>query len=182
MAKFSGVVFKLYPSNYGGGSFRLENDQTYYNSQGPLPANVGPGVSVEFEAGDLRGKGRQIQGTVNVVQRAAASAPATSGASLGERESSIQYQAARNSALEMVGLLLQGEAVKLGDKLSGRVTVLEALVDKYTADFYADTLTLEALNRVSIAAQEAEEAAEAAPKPAKKKAPAPVVEDEDLPD
>jgi hypothetical protein len=145
---FSGKVFKLYDSRYGG-SFRLENDPIYYNSKQALPGFLQPGALVSFEAGEIgrSGKGRDIvEGSLK--QSTPAAVAASGGAqSFGSRDESIQYQSARKDALAMVKLLIENAAVKLPEAESKRAGVIEALVDRFTASYYEDIGDLGALDR-----------------------------------
>ena len=148
MARFSGQVFKLFESRFGGGSFRLENDQTYFNTRKPLPAFVLPGAWVEFEAGDIKGKGRSVDDTsLRPMQRDEPAKVGGGGGGQADRGTAIQYQSARKDALVMVGLLVGNGAVKLPENVAKRAGVIEALVDRFTAIYFEDTDSLGALSR-----------------------------------
>lgn len=149
MARVQGQVFKLYDSRFGGGSFRLENDQTYYNTRDPLPSFVVPGAQVEFEAGELKGKGRAASNITQLARTAPQTTAQTVGGGTGvSRDEHIRYQSARKDALQMVQLLLEHGAVKLGENVAKRAAIIEALTDKFTANFFVDIDTLGALDRV----------------------------------
>lgn len=148
MARMQGQVFKLYDSRFGGGSFRLENDQTYYNTREALPQFVVPGAQIEFEAGELKGKGRAASNITQLARAPQTTAQTVGGGTGVGRDEHIRYQSARKDALQMVQLLLEHGAVKLGENVAKRAAIIEALVDKFTANFFVDIDTLGALDRV----------------------------------
>jgi hypothetical protein len=82
----------------------------------------------------------------------------------------------------MVQLLLEHGAVKLGENVAKRAAIIEALTDKFTANFFVDIDTLGALDRVEP--EEIDEPAPVATKPRKPAKPPVETEDEsedDLP-
>jgi len=68
-----------------------------------------------------------------------------------KRQDSISYQAARNSALVFVDLLLKAEKVDFG-KMKGAdsIALLETYVDNYTTRFFEDTKNLGHKAEVSV--------------------------------
>jgi len=68
-----------------------------------------------------------------------------------KRQDSISYQAARNSALAFVDLLLKAEKVDFG-KMKGAdsIALLETYVDNYTTRFFEDTKNLGHKAEVSV--------------------------------
>lgn len=149
MSKITGQVFKVYPSKFKRGSFqiKLENDPVYYNTRKPGPAE--PGLTVTFEAEPYNEKQWDIQGDVAVVRAPAGPAPVSAGGG-GARDASIGYQSARKDALVFLGVLLQHGALDLSKaKAAAKVGILEAALDKYTAQFYTDIGELGALARMS---------------------------------
>jgi len=177
----SGQVFKLYESRYGGGSFRLENDQTYYNTNKsyPLPAFVQPGALITFEAGELKGKGKTVADN-SIVQASRASAPSAQTASSGGGgyQEGARYQGALERAILMTDMLIRHAGVKLSDNPAKRGGQIEKLVDRFTALYFEDTGELGALSRA-----EPEELPAAEPKAKTKNKPDPEpADDEDLDD
>lgn len=61
----------------------------------------------------------------------------------------IQYQAARNAAIEYLKLVVGSAALKLPEAPAKRLKVLDSVLDGYTAQFYTDVDTQGALKRVS---------------------------------
>jgi hypothetical protein len=149
MTQFKGKVFKLYESRYGGGSFRLDDNPDYFNTNKsyPLPSFVQPGAVIEFEAGDLKGKGRGV--VDNSIRQAAsgASSGSVSAGSSGSRDESIRYQSARKDALVMVSLLITTGAIALPEKVAKKAEVIESAVDRFTALYFEDIDQLGALTR-----------------------------------
>jgi hypothetical protein len=155
MSKITGQVFKVYPSKFKKGSYqiRLEDNPVYYNTRKPGPAE--PGVTVTFEAEAYNEKQWDIQGDVTVVK---ASGPAAVSASGGGGNAGLQqrYQGALERAILFTELLVTTGAVDLSKvKAPAKVGVLEALIDKYTAQFYDDTNNLGAITRLETPDEDA---------------------------
>lgn len=66
-----------------------------------------------------------------------------------QRQQSIQYQSARNAAIEYLKLVVGSTALKLPEAPAKRLKVLDSVLDGYTAQFYTDVDTQGALKRVS---------------------------------
>jgi hypothetical protein len=160
MSKITGQVFKVYPSKFKKGSYqiRLEDNPVYYNTRKPGPAE--PGVTVTFEAEAYNEKQWDIQGDVTVVKSSSGPAPVSAGGG-GPRDASIQYQSARKDALVLLDLLLKNGALDLSKvKAPSKVGILEATLDKYTAQFYVDIGELGAIARLSTPDEDETPAAE----------------------
>jgi len=150
MAQFRGKVFKLYPSRYGGGSFRLDGVQDYFNSRDALPAFVQPGAEVEFTAGELRGKGRDVKvSDIRMLSQQAPPTPSSGPPLSDQRSTEIRYQASLARAIEYA--VLVAPHLKLGKDPIG---VIDALIDKKTAEYFEDTTELGALRRAEQAQQD----------------------------
>ena len=72
-----------------------------------------------------------------------------SKADWAEKDLTIQYQSARNAAIEFVNVLIANEVVKLPAKTKAdeRLAVVEGYIDLYTARFYLDTAGKGAVGR-----------------------------------
>ena len=155
MSKITGQVFKVYPSKFKKGSYqiRLEDNPVYYNTRKPGPAE--PGVTVTFEATAYNEKQWDIDGDVTVVKASGSAAPVSAGGG-GPRDASIQYQSARKDALVFLGILLNNGTLDLSKaKAAAKVGILEAALDKYTAQFYVDIGELGAIARLSTPDEDA---------------------------
>lgn len=161
MSTITGQVFKVYPSKFKKGSYqiKLEGDSVYYNTRKPGPAE--PGVYVSFEATAYNEKQWDIQGDVTVVKASASAAPVSAGGGGGgARDAAIQYQSARKDALVFLSVLLENGALDISKaKIGAKVGILEAVLDKYTAQFYVDIGELGALARLETPDEEATPAA-----------------------
>lgn len=156
MAQYKGRVRKLFPSRYDGGSFALDEfDRLFFNTRNALPGFVQPGAVVEF-TGELQRNGKSVSvddSSVKEVVGTAASPAAASGGggaqSYGDTQRKIQYQAARNSAIDMVANLVAAGALYDPAKtpLSKRAGIIEDVTDKFTAIYFEDTDNLGALER-----------------------------------
>lgn len=163
--RVTGRVKKVYDKKWPAGnttySVTLEDHAPFYRMpRGPKKGSDGerfagivePGNLVTFEATQIDEKSMQITGRITAAeepkQSGGAAAPA-SGGSYAARDASIQYQSSRKDALQFVDLLVRTSAVKLPEKQAAKLEALEALVDHYTAQFYADVGTLGAIARAN---------------------------------
>ena len=78
--------------------------------------------------------------------KGAASAPSGDWAN---RQSSIEYQSARNAAIDYLKLVVGSNAIKLPEAPAKKLKALDVILDAYTAQFYTDVALLGALKRVS---------------------------------
>jgi hypothetical protein len=90
-------------------------------------------------------------------------------------QSKIEYQAARNSAIEYLKLVVGSSAAKIPEAQAAKLKALDAYLDHYTAQFFADTQTAAAAGR-AVAKVEAKIAGAVK----SVKAPETVEEEEDL--
>lgn len=157
MSKITGQVFKVYPSKFKKGSYqiKLDGDPVYYNTRTPGPAE--PGVTVTFEAEPYNEKQSDIQGDVTAVKASQTAAPVSAGGSGGGGNPGLQmrYQGALERAILFTELLWTSGALDLSKaKPAAKVGILEAAVDKYTAQFYDDTNNLGAITRLETPDEE----------------------------
>lgn len=152
-----GVVARISDFPFNGKtlwSFTLRGDQTFYRL-GEKKPSFKEGDSVQFDA-EQKGKGVQAKNVVpwvgsqvtvgtsaSTVARTV-SGPATSNEYWSNRETRdievqkrIELQSCRNSAIELVRLLIGSgiEAVKLPAKQADKAQVVEELVAHYTEVF-----------------------------------------------
>jgi len=152
-----GVVAKIHPKEFPNGiaySFTLSGDRTFYRLGNKAPS-FKEGDSVRFETTQKgqntyannvvpwKEEGVATSGSVSTVARSA-SGPKTSEEFWRNKEqrdvlvqSRIELQSCRNSAIELVRLLLQSgvEAVKLPAAQAKKEQVVAEMVTKYTLDF-----------------------------------------------
>lgn len=156
-----GVVRKIFDRQFGNKtvySFTLNGDQTFYRL-GDRPPNFSEGDSVKFEP-NTKGANTYANGVVPwkedgtpVTGRAVSSvaAKASNKDDFWERkelrdisvQKRIEIQSCRNSAIDLVRLLLQTgvEAVKLPSAQAKREAIVAEIVRKYTADFLKENTT-----------------------------------------
>lgn len=171
--KASGVVFRKTPKKWNDKtfySFKFDGQDGYYRlGEDDYAGTVEDGytINIGYET-DGKGNNNVVPGHVKLVKKGEPVA-ATGGKGGGgksnysggnsadkmskqewaEKDLTIQYQAARNSALAHVELLLKTESVKLPGKtkFAERQTEIDGLVDQYTARFFTDVAGREAVNR-----------------------------------
>lgn len=162
MAKVSGLVFKIYPKFFPASdgkkattfySIKLDGDPKYYRCKTERYAGVAEaGNVVEFEISGGDDKSADVvKGTVKLVPQIAPQdrAPgSTKAVDWAAKDAAIQYQSARNAALEYVQIMTKLEAIKLPAKPADRLAVLDALLDRLTAGFYEDVSSFGAVARV----------------------------------
>jgi hypothetical protein len=160
-------------------SVKLDGDPMYYRtprgkgkgSDGdPLTGIAEPGAVISFKSEPINEKSAQIvAGTVTKVEKTDAPAPVAGavtgggspaysggGQSYAQRDASIQYQSSRKDAIALVDTLIRAGAITLPAKAAAKLEALEACVDMYTANFYADIGTLGAIARANGTAKEAD--------------------------
>lgn len=149
-----GVVGKIYSKDFGdqtAWSFTLRGDRTFYRLGNKKPA-FSEGDSVQFEV-EMKGSNAYARGVSpwsdQEVTRgspaqavAGASGPRTADDFWRRKEQRdietqkrIELQSCRNSAIEMVALIVKAEALKLPAKASDKAPVIEELVQHYTQFF-----------------------------------------------
>tara|TARA_R110000772_G_scaffold175148_1_gene287003 strand:- start:347 stop:835 length:489 start_codon:yes stop_codon:yes gene_type:complete len=121
--------------------FSIEIDGQKFGAGFDKP-NVPEGSYVEF---DVVQKG-QYKNAENIRISTATPPVVTSGSQAGapvnKRDCSIQYQSSRKDAIQMLGVLLTAEAIKLPAKQADKYDAAMAIVEEMTAQFF---LKLEAV-------------------------------------
>ncbi len=152
--KVTGQVFKVYEKQFPNKpmtySVKLEDNPIYYRMGKKRDAGiVEPGKVISFEATmNSDGKSANIEGEVTEIVRSAQAAPASGTPSFsGDRQNSIIYQSSRKDALDFVKLLYAQGAIEVPKKKADAVGAIEAVLDRYTAAFFADVNTLGAVVR-----------------------------------
>jgi hypothetical protein len=148
----TGQVFKVYEKQFSGKpmtySVKLEDNPIYYRLGTNRQAGViEPGRIIQFSATpNADGKSATVQGAVT---NAAAPPAAASGTPAfgGDRQNSIVYQSSLKSAIEFISTAVKAGAIKLPAKDADKLGVLEAALDRYTAQFFNDVNTLGAVTR-----------------------------------
>lgn len=151
--RVEGVVFRVYEktfSNRTNYSVKLEDDPLYYRlNQKRFPGIVEAGNRITFEANpNPDGKSANVTSDVTLATPTAnvAQAPGVSGAA-GNSGLQMRYQGALERAILFVDMAVKHEAIKLPTAVAKRLGVLEAAVDRYTAQYFEDTNVLGAVTR-----------------------------------
>jgi len=147
----------------GGSVYNFKVNNAWYGHGFVAPAfNKGDNISFEYSA---NGKFNNADvSTIAVLAEApaaspaAAAQPAAGSNAWDDRQNSILYQSSRKDALTLVGLGLQYGELSLGSKKADKLVVLEATVDKYTEQFFADAKnmgkTSAVVNQATVAGDE----------------------------
>lgn len=150
-----GVVWKIYTKVFRGRenfTVKIDGDPLYYR----LNTNRYPGVCeegnrIKFTAEENSdGQSARVLDTPVIVTPpagAAAAAPASAGAGGSSSGLQMRYQGALERAILFVDVALKNGAIVLPAAKAKKLGVLEAALDKYTAQFYDDTNTLGAVTR-----------------------------------
>lgn len=96
----------------------------------------------------VSGAGSAQSGSWGGAAKPAAAATAYAGYD-SNRQSSIEYQSARNAAIEYLKLAVGSEAIKLPEKPAAKLKAMDALLDAYTSQFYTDVAKLGAVKRAA---------------------------------
>ena len=194
METVTGVVFRVYDNEFEKKtlySVKLDGDDNFYGmGEKRFEKAVQPGNKITIQY-DVNSKGKNV---VKRVRLDAIGDPidnkpkggkgkgnykggnnsggsnSMSKAEWADKDKRIQYQAARNSALEFLRLASDEDAIdypKGATKTAkaARMTALEGLVDKYTALYFRDIENFSACERADA---EVDAPAEVAAEPAKK--------------
>ena len=167
MSTVKGVIQKVNSKDFNGKKiWSIKVNDTWYGAGYNQP-KVNEGENVEFET-TQRGQYWNVDGPINVLAASSAS-PATGGAKADgwaakqaadeARQKIIQIQSSRNSAIEVVKIIVQAGALKLPTKQADQVDVILALVDELTDKYNKDTSDLASFGeRRNIGEQAAEQA------------------------
>jgi hypothetical protein len=172
-----GVVKFINEKPYNGKmlySFKLANDDALYMCGGDKP-NISRGDFITFESkANPRGQHVVNLNSIQVKQSEVVEASTTrvSGTAGGketywdnkaksddQRQSKIEWQAARNSAIAAADLVLKHGGLKMPAKESAKYDVILALVTDLTNTFYEETKTLGAKPKAPALELEADVAA-----------------------
>lgn len=131
-------------------SFKLANDEALYVC-GTTKPNVVKGDFVTFEAKENK-RGQMAVNMSSIVRKegevlspsdgAKPQGWAKSGFNDDKRQRTIEWQAARNSAIAAAQVILSNGAIKLPAKESGKYDAVMALIADLTKQFFAETATL----------------------------------------
>ena len=162
-----GVVGRIYSKEFQDGntawSFTLRGDRAFYRLGSKKP-HFSEGDSIQFDV-EMKGANAYARnatpwtgGEVSQAQPAAAVAAASPRTADDfwrrkeqrdvETQKRIELQSCRNSALELVKLLVSTEALKLPAKQADKVPVVEELVKHYTKYFIDENAGKEAIEVV----------------------------------
>jgi hypothetical protein len=142
---FSGTVVKVVQK--AGKYSIMGDDENWYGCWTNNPGNIeGKNVTFSYkENGNFKNADTK---TIKVIDNGGATAtsaipPTASVPSKAKyeprRDSAIQIQGCRNTAVAFVGMAVQAGAVGLPAKKADQLDALEALVNIYAAKFYIDT-------------------------------------------
>lgn len=174
--KITGTVYRVFRKDWPANarnpkgnttySLKIEGDPRYYRTNNPWHGIAEPGNFVQFDAKPKDETSASIEGPVVKIDAPAAAtvsvatpAGGTASGGYGSRDNSIVYQSSRKDALVYLDLIQETGAVKLPEKAALKLAALDALLDKYTADFFADVGSLGAVSRASGEAKTGETAA-----------------------
>lgn len=140
-------------------NIKLEGDKVYYRlGTAEFPAGVVKAADVEFEISKMNDDGKSADidlKTLKVLAKVVAS-PEAAPVSVrvtkdpvdwAAKDASIQYQSARNAAIDWTKFLVEREIVKVPAKAADKLAAIEAILDGYTAQFYMDVGTKGAVAR-----------------------------------
>ena len=171
--KARGVIFRASAKEWDGTtlySFKFDGQDDWFRTGERKYDQIQEGYEVEvgYEV-DGRGNRQVVPGHVKLIKKGepipskpkggykggkgggGRGGPQMSKEEWAEKDRTIQYQAARNAAIEMVELLIKSESIKLPAKTKAaeRRVVIDGLVDEYTAKFFEDTAGRSAVTRAS---------------------------------
>ena len=150
MAYVNGKIAFVNEKNWNGKtlySLKLQNDDALYMCGERKPnANKGDFVSFGFKEG---GNGRHSVDVKTIEVKKAEVVSAGSGnfgkmenTSYDKRQETIEYQAARNSAIAAANVILTAGALKLPAKEADKYKVVVELIHDLTGRYFAETKTL----------------------------------------
>ena len=149
MAYANGKVAFLNEKNWNNKtlySLKLQNDNNLYMCGEEKPAcDKGDFISFGYKEGR---SGRFEVDVKSIKTKAAEVLKPGTGQSFGgyrnddKRQETIEYQAARNSAIAAAGVILQASALKLPAKEADKYKVVVELIGTLTDKFFAETKTL----------------------------------------
>lgn len=150
MGQAAGIVevlsIKAMPRGGNSYNFKL-SDGIWYGHGFDAPSFV-KGDNVTFNYAE-NGNFKNVD-AASVVISAVEAAKATGGSakasvaaySPNATQLAISYQAARKDALQIIDMALRAEALSLGSKKAEKLSIIEAMVDQMTTQFFEDTKVL----------------------------------------
>ncbi len=153
MAKVNGVLKVVKKNDYGFYSVKI--DDTWYGTGSKKEPSVVTGDTVEGEFFLEKEKYKTItKDGLKKVSASSGAAPAAAttggGTDWAAKDASIRYQSARKDALTLAGIPGVLSAVGLDKaKPADKMGIIEAFVDKKTAEYFEDIATFGAVTRVS---------------------------------
>lgn len=132
-------------------SFKLANDEALYMCGTDKPS-IAKGDFIEFDA-ELNPRGQSLVKTKSIKKKESEVVTPSSGAgreaywqdkakSDDTRQSKIEWQAARNSAIAAADVILKNGALKLPAKENAKYDAVMALIGDLTSVFFEQTKTL----------------------------------------
>lgn len=146
-------------------SFKVGGDDKWYRAGKKRYSGIlEKGNTIEFEYSSISDSAAKLTGAPTLVSGKSAgeggSAPSGGAKDWAKHDGAIQYQSSRKDALAFVTVLVTAGAVKLPAKEAAKLEALEALIDHYTAAYYADIETRGAVARLKGPAKDEEDAEE----------------------
>ena len=138
--KVVGVVEKI---SQRGKAFNINVDGTWYGFGFEEP-DFSEGVTAEFEV-VKRGRFMNVDNkTFKVVDEKSAPKKGSTGGkgSYGDVQRSINWQSARNAAIEVARIGVEAGAISLGSTKAKKLDALFAFIDNTTERYYYDTDTV----------------------------------------
>lgn len=152
MSKANGVVEVITKNKANFWNFKLNDGNWYGTGSKDEPSDFKAGDSVEFEYTTKKVGGREyhnVDGDITVTKNTAPSGSGSTSSGPVDwdlKDRKIQYQSARNAAIQLVGILAGADAIVYPGKdkttPKQRHDTIVALVDGYTEDFYNATIML----------------------------------------
>lgn len=125
-------------------SFKLANDSTLYTC-GTVKPQVSKGDYVSFN-GEEKGNNRfEVDAKSITVKKADVVTPSGGRGFFrddSKRQETIEWQAARNSAIAAAGVILNAGGLKLPAKEADKYAVITMLISELTHKFFKETKTL----------------------------------------
>lgn len=123
-------------------SFKLQNDPTLYTC-GMTKPTVSKGDYITFEGKETNNGRFEVDvRSINVKKAEVVTPNKGYFRDDSKRQETIEWQAARNSAIAAAGVILQAGALKLPAKEADKYSVVTMLISELTHKFFKETKTL----------------------------------------
>jgi hypothetical protein len=123
-------------------SFKLKDDQTLYTC-GMTKPQMSKGDYVTFEGKETNNGRFEVDvRSINVKKAEVVTPQKGYFRDDSKRQETIEWQAARNSAIAAAGVILQAGALKLPAKEADKYAVITMLISELTHKFFKETKTL----------------------------------------